>query len=82
MKKLCLALLVISGVAFADQCAEPAQKVISKLQKFNKTSVTINYSSDKADFANMCKADIVALNSAITVNMNPVSGTNQFKFSK
>ena len=74
MKKLCLALLVISGFAFADQCADPAQKVISKLQKFNKTSVTINYSADKAD--------IVALNKAITVNMNPVAGTNQFKFSK
>ena len=80
--KLTLALIVASGIAFADQCAAPAQKVIDKLQTYNKTAVQVNYSADKADYAKMCQADIIALDKNVKVILKQVDGTGQFKFSK
>ncbi len=85
MKKLCLALLVMSGLAFAanKNCSDvTANQVVGKLAKFNKTSVTINYSSDSTTLANQRKSEIMALNNKLTVNLNPVSGTGVCNFSK
>ncbi len=82
MKKLLLVLLAVSSVAYADECAQNAQKAVDKLHKYNKTAVQFNYSPDKVDFAKMCQADIATLDKNITVKMNPVSGTGQFKMQK
>jgi ABC-type glycerol-3-phosphate transport system substrate-binding protein len=83
MKKLLLVLVVFSSLAYAgEDCSKAAQKVVDKLASHNKTSVSINYSSDQAEKAKTCEAAIKAKNSAITVNLNQVSGTGVFKFAK
>lgn len=83
MKKLLLSLLVIGGIAYAaDDCSGPAQKVVDKMHKYNKTVVQLNYSSDQAAKATQCQTTISGLDKGITVKMNPVSGTGVFKFEK
>lgn len=84
MKKLILLIILFSSsiLSYADDCSKPADKVISKLSAHNKTSVTINYSADKADWAETCKKAILDRNNKITINMNQVNGTEIFKFSK
>ena len=83
MKKLLLALAFCTSLAYAaDDCSPVAQKIVAKLAKYNKTSLTLNYSSDKAAWAETCKDAITSLNKAIDVKMNPVSGTDIFKPSK
>lgn len=82
-KKLLLLLLAYSSIAYADSgCSDIAQKVVDKLASHSKTSVTLNYSADKAQQAQTCKTAILAKNSALTVNLNQVDGTDKFKFSK
>ena len=82
MKKLLLAVLMCSNFAFAADCANIAQQVVTKLATHNRTAVTLNYSGDKLAQANSCKAAILAKNSALTVTLNEVDGTDKFKFSK
>ncbi len=82
MKKLCLSLLIMCGLAFADQCDKGAQTVVAKLKQHNRSSVTLNYSSDQKSKKDACIAAIKKLNASITVNENLVSGTDKFKFSK
>ncbi len=84
MKKLLLALMVVSGFAFAD-CNDPknAEKVVGMLKSHNKTAVQVNYTADKADCAATCKANILALDKSITVAMNQEkSGTGLCRFAK
>lgn len=84
MKKLLLSLMVVSSVAFAD-CNDPknTQKVVDMLHSHNKTAVQVNYTSDKTDCANTCKANVLALDKSITVNLNKEkSGTGICKFAK
>ena len=85
MKKLLLALLVVSSLAYADDCSDKATQAVAKLHKYNKTAIQLNYTGDKSAFADMCEADIKALDSKITVIKKPILGgstTGQFKMSK
>lgn len=83
MKKLVLALLVVSSVAYAaDDCSGPAQKVVSKMHDHSITTIQLNYSSDQAAKATSCQTAITGLDKSLTVKMNPVSGTGVFKFQK
>jgi hypothetical protein len=84
MKKLLLALMVVSSVAFAD-CNDPknAEKVVGMLKSHNKTAVQVNYTADKADCAATCKANILALDKNITVTLNEEkSGSGLCRFAK
>lgn len=91
MKKLLVVLLAASSLAYAanssaptagGDCSNIAQKVTDKLASHNRTEVTLNYSADQAAKAKTCQAAILAKNSALKVNLNQVSGSNVFKFSK
>lgn len=84
MKKLLLILFASTSLAYADggDCTKVAQKVVDKLESHSRTSVTINYSADKASQAQICKSAILAKNPVITVTLNQIDGTNKFKFSK
>lgn len=83
MKKLLIALLVASGVAYAaDDCSGPAQKVVDKLHSHNKNVVQLNYSSDQTAKVAQCQSAIAALDKNIVVKTNQVSGTGVFKFEK
>jgi hypothetical protein len=91
MKKLLVVLLAASGIAYAANssapaanadCSKIAQKVTDKLASHNRTEVTLNYSADQAAKAKTCQAAILAKNSALKVNLNQVSGSDVFKFSK
>jgi ABC-type sugar transport system substrate-binding protein len=84
MKKLLIVLLAATSLSYADSndCTDVAQKVVTKLASHNKTSVTLNYSQDKATQAQTCKAAILAKNPSLTVTLNQVDGTDKFKFSK
>ena len=82
MKKLLLALLVVGSVAYADDCAQNAQKAVDKLHQHNLTTVQFNYSKDKADVAKMCEADIKAIDGNIKVVSKIVDGSGKFKMSK
>lgn len=80
MKKLILVFMVIGSVAYAkEDCSVGAQKVVDNLAAHNLTSVTIDYSADKAKEASVCKEAIMAKNSTITVNLNQVKGTDKFE---
>ena len=83
MKKLLLVLMVVSSVAFAD-CDDPknARKVIGILKNLNASQVQVNYTADKKGCADTCKANILALNKSITVNMNEEKGTGMCRFAK
>lgn len=82
--KLFVTLLAAASFVYADSndCSQGAQQVVDKLAAHNRTSVTLSYSADNATKADTCKAAILAKNPAITVNLKPIAGTNQFKFSK
>ncbi len=92
MKKLLVILLAASSLAYATEssapaagsnCSKIAQKVTDKLASHNRTEVTLNYSADQAAKAKTCQAAILlAKNGALKVNLNQVSGTDVFKFSK
>ena len=92
MKKLLVMLLAASSLAYAANssapaaanadCSKIAQKVTDKLASHNRTEVTLNYSADQAAKAKTCQAAILAKNGALKVNLNQVSGSDVFKFSK
>lgn len=83
MRKLLLVLLAATSIAYADNdCTKMAGKVADKLASYNKTSVTLNYTSDKASQAQVCKNAILAKNPALTVNLKQIDGTGEIKFSK
>lgn len=82
-KKLLISLLIVSGFAYAD-CNDPANagKAVTKLHKWNKTAIQVNYTSDKTNCADTCKTNILALDKSINVTKKLVSGTGVCKFSK
>lgn len=84
MKDYLLALVIIGlySMSYAFECSKQADKVINKLAAHNRTSVTINYSADKSDWAQTCKSTILAKNAQLNVNLNQVNGSDIFKFSK
>ena len=59
MKKLMLALMVVSSLVYAD-CNDPknADKVLGMLKSHDKHAVQVNYSKDKIDCAATCVENI------------------------
>ncbi len=84
MKNYLLALVMVGSfsISYAFDCSKQAEKVVNKLAAHNRTSVTINYSVDKSDWAQTCKSAILAKNAQLNVNLNQVNGSDVFKFSK
>lgn len=88
MKKLLLTLLVVSGLAYADDCTSSAQPhadaptIVKKLQAHSIKAVKITYSADQATKANSCKTAISKVDSSLTIEMNQASGSDVFKVSK
>jgi hypothetical protein len=83
MRKLLLVMVSVVSLSYAtDDCSQIATKVVNKLKAHNLTAVKLSYSSDNVNKAKACQKAITAQDPNLTVNMSPVSGSGQFKFSR
>ena len=83
MKKvlLAVAMLALSGSALA-MCPNNADKIVKRIQSHNVTAINITYSDDQKAWADDMKSKIAAIDSKLTVNLVPETGSMVCKISK
>lgn len=84
MKKIlvAVAMLALSGSALAMMCPNNADKIVRRVQSHNVTAINVTYSEDQKAWADDIKSKIIAIDSKLTVNLVPETGSMICKISK
>lgn len=83
MKRLVVALMVMSSLVFAKNECEHLDKVAQRIQKHNVSTVYLNYTTAQKTAADSCQTKLQAMLPNLTIKMNPVtSGKDSPYFSK